>query len=84
MQKEKESIAFLIKLLDERDRQDERWGLEHDNKHINEDWLDFIECQINKIEYFPYSNEEFRERMVKIAALAMAAYQSNLRKNEVN
>ena len=53
----------------ERDKQDKQWGgPTHDDIHNPSDWRDFIEWQSHKSK-----NTGFREAMIKIAALAIAA-----------
>jgi hypothetical protein len=63
----------------ERERQDGLWGgPEHDDQHTGHDWLGFIESQLERIVDPP----SYRERLVKIAALAVAAVESYYRKNQ--
>jgi hypothetical protein len=74
---------------DERMRQNKQWGgPNHDDGHVPEDWLQFIEhqldraCDIVDINYYPKHEEDavagaFRKRMVKIAALAVACVESH-------
>ena len=81
-----ESISHIIK---ERKKQDEQWGgAEHDDTHNTDDWFGFIEHQIQKYKEAPtkdrYSFYEPRERLVKIAALAVAGIESIDRKEEHN
>jgi hypothetical protein len=85
---------FISRVLTERRRQDERWGgPTHDDEHAYVDWLRFIRQQLYSIMYVPGTRAElddavrdpknleaFCSRMVKIAALAMAATQSARRK----
>jgi hypothetical protein len=62
----------------ERVEQDRQWGgPEHDDEHDEQDWSDFIVHQACAIDFG-------RERLVKIAALAVAAIESIDRKSEVN
>lgn len=84
MQDKKESIKFMIHMLEERDRQDSQWGGgDHDDQHHDVAWFNFIEKQTSKIwTSQEFSSRDFKETMIKIAALAMAAYQSNDRKNK--
>lgn len=70
----------------ERDRQDRIWGgVEHDDSHSRQDWLSFIHKQGRLAEqaWSPSAvaeKEFFESRMVKIAALAIAAIESSRRK----
>lgn len=58
----------------EREAQDAQWGgPEHDDEHSPEDWMDFIELQIAK---FRATDEDVRERLIKIAALAVAGVEA--------
>ena len=83
-------------VVNERRRQDEQWGgPEHDDTHALRDWKSYIEyqskCLLTKRVY--ESSEfkgarieptpEFRERLIKIAALAIAAVESYDRKAPV-
>lgn len=70
-------------IVHERWRQDIQWGgPEHDDQHDPADWLMFIQYQMSK----GYSAREnldtadYRERLVKIAALAAAGIESLDRK----
>lgn len=58
----------------ERALQDKQWGgPEHDDEHLPDDWMEFIETQVAK---YRADQSQFRERFVKIAALAVAAIES--------
>lgn len=72
-------LKIYLEITDERLRQDAKWGgAEHDDGHSLHDWLDQIEYQHEQAWY----NEEPRTRLVKIAALAVAALESLDRKAE--
>jgi hypothetical protein len=74
---------FLACVLGERLNQDEQWGgPRHDDEHIYFNWLSFIRKQTMK--KFLFRPSLFEVTMVKIAALAMAAYESSRRKNPVD
>jgi len=65
----------------ERNRQNEIWGgAEHDNKHGLSDWIRFIGHQVNHMAGLKPSDDP-RERLVRVAALAVAAMESYLRKD---
>ena len=67
-----EDFAHLVFL--ERAKQDEKWGGEtHDDSHSQRDWRQYIRYQLR-------ADGPFEERMVKVAALAMAAWESSRRK----
>ena len=59
---------IIAEVLHERVRQDRQWGgPEHDDTHSADDFAMFIRRQANRL------HEDPRGRMVKIAALAVAA-----------
>jgi hypothetical protein len=66
-------LNIFNEVVAERARQDARWGgPEHDDGHSEGDWADFIR------EYaWGDRGADFRERMLKIAALAVAAIESH-------
>jgi hypothetical protein len=71
-------------VLEERSRQEKRWGgPSHDDTHNYHDWANFIIAQISKDKFSFKSPEEFERRMINIAALAFAAIESNQRKNNI-
>lgn len=58
----------------ERAAQDAQWGgPEHDDEHDVQDFLGFIEVQIQK---YRSDTSSIRDRLVKIAALAVAGCES--------
>lgn len=66
---------FVLAVYDERGRQDEEHGGPiHDDQHCQEDWREYVAYQIQK-------TQDFERCMVKVAALAMAAFESNRRKH---
>ena len=71
----------LTDVLSERHRQDLKWGgPEHDDEHVPTEWKKFIEARLGyglNVRLKPY-----RQRMVEIAALAIAALESFDRKAE--
>jgi hypothetical protein len=67
----------LGEILDERLRQDSKWGgPSHDDHHTPDDWEQFIYDRIRRLP----SEKPFRHRMIEIAALAIAAVESYDRK----
>jgi len=71
---------ILEDIRKERKRQDRQWGgADHDDQHFIEDWEEYI-CEFANAERGPIN--DFRGRMICIAALAVAAIQSHDRKNE--
>lgn len=68
----------------ERARQDIKWGgPEHDDTHGWHDWIRFIDDQANKWPAHPNVGKERRSRLIKIAALAVAAIESHDRRRAV-
>lgn len=71
---ENKYFASMAEVAKERQSQDWQWGgPEHDDKHMSEDWVQYIQKQANRCYNYP---NELRERMVKVAALAIAAIES--------
>lgn len=77
--------GVVLDLFAERDRQDAQWGgPDHDDTHTGSDWLIYIEHQRATAYQETLSDdgdsivdpEGYRQRMVKIAALAFAAIES--------
>lgn len=64
----------------ERQRQDAEWGgPAHDDEHSIQEWVGFIDRQSDAI-YRTRDAGEARSRLVKVAALAVAAIESSERK----
>ena len=73
-------VKVLRDVLDERRRQDAQWGgPEHDDEHVASDWLTYIRHQADhaKVQARVDNPAGYRERLVKIAALAVAAIESH-------
>lgn len=70
----------LQDIVAERNAQDVQWGgPAHDDRHAPEEWLEYIEKQLdyaNALIGMSESDPEYRERLVKIAACAIAAIQA--------
>ena len=65
---------IFCEILDERNRQDEKWGgPEHDDTHTVAHWREFILDTLNR-QYI--GQLDYRECMVRVAALAVAAIES--------
>jgi hypothetical protein len=67
----------------ERKRQDDEWGgTEHDDQHDTRDWTGFLLDQCYRTDKAAMRGDlsEYRERLVKVAALAIAAVESFDRK----
>jgi hypothetical protein len=72
--------AYYIVITDiskERVQQDEQWGgPEHDDQHTLDDWERFIILQLNLMQLSVPTGRTPRDRLVKVAALAVAAIES--------
>jgi hypothetical protein len=71
-------VEIFTNIEQEREKQDLEWGgAIHDDEHSLEDWIDFIDAQINRAEECESTNlPGVRERLIKVAALAIAAVES--------
>lgn len=73
-------IHVLRDVAEEHAHQDELWGTEHDDGHASDDRLNFIEGRLgwllNQVGEYSVSDEGFRDAMIKIAALAVAAVEA--------
>jgi hypothetical protein len=68
---------FWRMVVSERDQQDLQFGgPEHDDQHVREDWLHFLQKQLDLAE-----GPQFESRMIRLAALALAAWESQRRRN---
>jgi hypothetical protein len=76
-----EQIIDLIK--QERVRQDHQWGgPQHDDKHYFPDWITYFDAQVRKANEELRMGADIKHRLIKIAALAIAGYESMERKAE--
>jgi hypothetical protein len=70
----KATNPVIAEILGERARQDAQWGgPAHDDKHLTDDWFDYIRRQMYKVEE---EDSDERQAFVKIASLAVAAIKS--------
>lgn len=60
----------------ERDYQDDRWGTAFDDLNTSNDWCSYICRYATNAASFNASPAHFREQMVKVAALAVAAIEA--------
>lgn len=71
---------ILGEISAERQRQDEQWGgPTHDDSHELFEWGEFIRKQNNAAISCSHTPREFEARMVKVAALALAAIEASRR-----
>jgi len=84
-------IQLFAEIEEERARQDRQWGGPgHDDEHDWDEWLDYIAKQMRRLDVDerrtlrrlepPDAPPDYRDRLVKIAALAVAAVESHDRK----
>lgn len=67
--------SIWFEILRERLFQDEKWGGEfHDDQHTEQEWISFIKKHSVRADLDGY---DFREQMIKVAALAFAAIESH-------
>ncbi len=73
------SSSVLIEVLNERRRQDDKWGgPKHDDHHVDKDWLGFISKR--SVDKGARNPKDRRQNLLEIAALAVAAIESMDRK----
>lgn len=69
--------SVIEQITTERNLQDEQWGGEsHDDSHSSFEFREFIEKQLSFITDNPEEFVENRNRLIKVAALAIAAIES--------
>ena len=76
--------GIIKEVVKRREQQDERWGgADHDDTHDELDWQCYIEKQLKQA---ANADDSFiwRDRMIDIAALAIAAIESADRKDKAN
>ena len=73
-----EEILELIR--NERIRQDDLWGDEFDSKNTPNDWVAYVTRYAGLAVTMPWNPEEFEDKMLKVAAIAVAALEQS-RKN---
>jgi len=71
---------ILNAIVKHRAEQDvEHGGPAHDDLHTRKEWTDFINQQLKQSQPILGNTENYRERLIKIAALAVAALESDER-----
>jgi hypothetical protein len=66
----------LSDVEDERLRQNDRWGVVHDDRHTWEDWRSYMTEYLLKADYAQSNSPELRKRLGQVAAIAVAAVES--------
>ncbi len=77
---------ILQEIREERARQNEKWGENHDDEHFPNDWAILVSHYSTSSVFVPtedgeFDGEKYRKQMVKAAALAVAAVESYDRQN---
>ncbi len=79
-----EQLVICEQLVTERDEQDMQWGgPEHDDEHTRREWLDFVKEHADRARKAigrrqqAIDLDEYRRRLVVIAALAVAAIEAH-------
>jgi len=58
----------------EREKQDRLWGgPDHDRMHTSHDWIAYLTKHVGRAVHWPWTPEKFRQEMIVVAALAVAA-----------
>lgn len=65
------------RILAERDSQAIQWGRHHDQQHGANDWIALICKHAGRAAFCPVDDEMFVQRMIVVAALAIAAIEAN-------
>jgi hypothetical protein len=89
------SMKWITEIAEERDRQNAQWGgPEHDDTHEPRNWRRYIDIHTVRLGRYDWPppgtagvfipSDDYRQRLVKIAALAVAAMESYDRKQEAN
>jgi hypothetical protein len=66
--------AIFKEIAIERERQDRIWGgQDHDAIHTAHDWVAYLTKHVGKSVHWPWTPERFRQQMVIIGALSVAA-----------
>jgi hypothetical protein len=67
---------ILDQIKKERQQQDDKWGGPlHDDEHTNFDWIAYITKHLGRAVMWPFEADIFRNQMIRVAALAVAAIQ---------
>lgn len=71
-------VSVLGEVADERYRQDQRWGgPEHDDGHSVWEWKELLRAHVDRLTPGPrITRSDYRERLIEVAALCVAAAQA--------
>lgn len=67
---------IYTKITEERAYQDERWGEEFDEKNTSNDWCSYICRYATRAASFNLAPKEYRDNLIRVAALAVAAIET--------
>jgi hypothetical protein len=66
--------AIYREITAERAKQDRIWGgPDHDRLHTSNDWIAYITKHVGGAVFWPWTPEKFRQQMIVVAALSVAA-----------
>jgi len=69
-----ETKGIIEDISAERVKQDEQWGgPRYDDLHNSHDWVAMLTKHLGKAVMWPWDGEKFRQQMVRVAALSIAA-----------
>jgi len=80
------SDQIYVEVAMERAAQDRQWGgPEHDDAHRERDWEDILHKHAYRlVDCLGEASPDYRQRLIKIAALAVAAIQAHDRQKEIS
>jgi uncharacterized protein YcbX len=61
----------------EREYQDDKWGKTFDHRNTPNDWVAYISKYLGQAVTLPWNPVQFREQMLKVAALAVAVLEQD-------
>ncbi len=68
--------SILQEISQERDHQNLQWGITHDNYLRLRDWIAFIIRYLGRASEESVDRKDFRDYMIKVASVAVAAIES--------
>lgn len=71
-----ETAKVLEEVAQERENQDATWGTKFDDQNNANDWVAYIAKQAGKATTFPFDATNFRQKMIEVAAMAVAAVET--------
>ena len=79
-----EAGRFVRDLLQERRKQEQSWGNDHDDRHTGSEWVWLLSLYLGRLSQGIVSTsvDDVQVNLVKIASLCMAAYEASVRNHE--